>query len=152
MALTSPFALLFNKLIEKITADAADIRFIDQDWSQLDFQDPPISYPCALIDFPETNFTQMQGYQDGNATVRIKLIYRSFTSTSNITSGTNRETALQFYELEQQLYAALQAWDADGLLINDLVRQSATTEKRDDGLRVRVIDFACSFNDKSVTG
>lgn len=152
MALNSKFGLLFNKLIEKIEADVTDIRFTDQDWNQLDFQEPPISYPCALIDFPDTQFAQMQGHQDATALVRLKLIYRSFTATSNITPDANRETALQFYELEQQLYEALQAWDADGLLVNDLVRQSATTEKRDDGLRVRVIEFACSFVDDTVTG
>lgn len=152
MALTSKFALLFNKIIEKIETAVTSIRFINQDWNQLDELTPQITYPCVLIDFPDTQFTQMQGYQDATCLVRLKLIYRSFTATSNITPDANRETALQFYELEQQLYQALQAWDADGLLVNDLVRQSATTEKRDDGLRVRVIEYACTFNDSTVTG
>lgn len=152
MALASPLAKLFEKLIARLEAEVTDIRFIDLDWNQLDFENPPITYPCVLIDFPDTQFAQMQGYQDGTATVRLKLIYRSFTATSNITPDANREAALEFFELEQEIYEALQAWDADGQLINDLVRISTTTEKRDDGLRVRVMEFTCTFNDKSVTG
>ncbi|MGQ0740203.1 MAG: hypothetical protein ACT4OJ_14220 [Bacteroidota bacterium] len=149
MALTSKFSLLFNKLIEKIEADVTDIRFIDQDWNQLDEENPRIAYPCVLIDFPDTAFGQMQGYQHGDATVRLKLIYRSFTASSNITPGANRETALQFYELEKMLCDVLQAWYADGLLVNAMIRTGASTEKRDDGLRVRVIDFSCSFVEDS---
>lgn len=151
MALTSPFAKLFNKLITQIKAEVTAIRYLDQDWDQLGETNPPVSYPCILIDFPETQFAQMQGYQQATATVRLKLVYRSYTSTSNITPDANRETALQFYELEQQLYEALQAWYADGLLCNAMIRRSAATEKRDDGLRVRVIDFECAFDDNTVT-
>jgi hypothetical protein len=149
MALTSKFGLLFNKIITKLNTDVPLIRFIDQDWNQLDEESPAISFPCLLIDFPDTQFSQMQGYQEGNATVRMKLIYRSFTATSSITPGTNRETALQFYELEKSIYTALQAWYADGLLINAMIRLNASTEKRDDGVRVRVIDFACTFAEDS---
>lgn len=151
MALTSPLALLFEKLIARIEAQVPDIRMIDHDWNQLDFENPPITYPCLLIDFPDTSFTQMQKYQLAQAAVRLKLIYRSFTATSNITPTTNREDALAFYELEQQVYEALQAWYADGLLSNAMIRKNASTDKRDDGLRVRVIDFECGFNDSTVT-
>lgn len=152
MALTSPLGQLFQKLITKIEAEVPGIRFIDQDWDQLGDEQPPVSYPCVLIDFPETGFTQMQGYQLGIATIRLKLVYRSYTSTSNITPDVNREAALQFYELEQQLYEALQAWYADSLLCNAMIRKSAVTEKRDDGLRVRVLEFEGAYNDASVTG
>lgn len=151
MALTSPFALLFNKLITQIEMEVTAIRYVNQDWDQLGEQNPPVTYPCVLIDFPDAQFEQMQGYQQATAIVRLKLVYRSYTSTSNITPDTNRETALQFYELEQQLYEALQAWYADGLLCNAMIRRNAATEKRDDGLRVRVIDFVCAFDDNSVT-
>jgi hypothetical protein len=151
MALTSPFSKLYKAIKDRITATVAAIRYINQDWGQLNFEQPPISYKALLIDFPETIFTQMQAYQDGKATVRLTLIYRSFTDTSNLAPGALEETALAFYELEQQVYEALQAWDADGLLVNDLIRTNATTEKRDDGLRVRVIDFECTFCDASVT-
>lgn len=150
--MNSPFANLFLKLIEKIDTEVSEIKFIDQDWNQLDFENPPVQFPCALIDFPETPFAQMQGYQEGEAQVRIKLIYRSFTATSSIIPAENREAALAFYEIEQKIYEALQAWNADGLLVDDLIRTNASTDKRSDGLRVRVIDFKCMFADQTVTG
>lgn len=150
--MTSPFANLLLKLQARLTANAPAIRFIDQDWNQLQQANPPVSWPCALIDFSETDFTQMQGYQDGKVNVTIRLATSTFTSTSSIVALDIREDAVEFYETEQALYEALQAWDADGLLVNDLVRISAATEKREDGLRVRVIVFECTFCDASVTG
>ncbi len=150
--MTSPFATLFLALQSRITEQVPDIRFIDQDWNQLDFDPPPVSYPCLLIDFSETAFTQMQGSQDGTFILRLKLIYRSFTATSNITPVANRQDALEFYELEHKLYLALQSWTNSSALVNALIRKSAATDKRDDGLRVRVIDFEGTFNDSSVTG
>lgn len=152
MALASPLAKLFEKIITKIETDVTSVRFIDLDWNQLDFENPPITYPCVLIDFPDTQFAQMQGYQEGTAIVRLKIIYRSFTATSNITPDANREAALAFFELEQDIYEAFQAWYASGDLVNAAIRQNATTEKRDDGLRVRVLEFQCTFKDSTVTG
>lgn len=151
MALVSPLAKLFEKMITKIEADVAAIRYISLDWNQLDEANPQISYPALLIDFPDTQFSQMQGYQDGTCNVRLKLITRSFTSTSNITPDANREAALFFFELEQDVYEAMQAWYASGDLVNAMIRKSTTTEKRDDGLRVRIMDFECSFRDATVS-
>lgn len=154
MALQSMFSLLFNDIIARLEAEVPELKHIDLDWNQLDIANPPIAYPCALIDFSETTFAQMQGSQQGDSTVRVKLIYRSLTGTSSFVPEVNRETGLQFFELEQKVYSALQAWyGGTGItLTNALIRQSATTDKRDDGLRVRIIDFACSFDDSSVTG
>lgn len=151
MALTSPFANLFDKLVTQIS-NVSGIRYVNQDWNQLDHENPPVSYPCVLIDFPETKFDQHQGFQKGTVTVRLKLIYKSFSDMGNLVSNTVQETALQFYELEQAVYEALQAWYADSLLCDAMIRQTAATEKRDDGLRVRVMEFQCGFNDSTVTG
>lgn len=151
MALSSPLANLFEKIITRIQAQVAAFRYINLDWNQLDFQQPPITYPALLIDFVDTAFAQMQFYQDGTAIVQLKLVYRSLTDTSNLTQAQYREAALEFFELEQDVYEALQAWYADNLLANAMIRTNAATEKRDDGLRVRVITFQCTFSDASVT-
>lgn len=154
MALTSPFALLFTDLIARLTDQVPELRHIDLDWNQLSFQEPPISYPAAIIDFGDTQYQQMQGFQKGDVTLTIKLVYRSFTATTSFVPETNRETALQFFELEQKIYEALQAWygGTGKQLVNAYIRQNATTEKRDDGLRVRVLTFLGSYYDNTVTG
>lgn len=154
MALNSKFAKLFNDLITRLETEVTALKHIDLDWNQLDIVNPPIQYPCVLIDFPDTAYQQMQGFQQGDVTVRLKIIYRSLTATTNFTPDVNRETGLQFFELEQEIYEALQAWGGGAgiTLVNDMIRQNAATEKRDDGLRVRVMEFRCSYVDDTVTG
>lgn len=148
--MNSPFANLFSELKTLLMA-VSGVRFVDLDWNQLDFENPPISYPAVLVDFPETSFSQFQRHQNGRVLVRLKIIYASFTNTSSLTPGDLESTGLAFFELEQAIYEALQTKDASGLLADVLIRKSAITEKRDDGLRVRVVDFECSYIDSTVT-
>ena len=154
--MNSPFANLFLKIQEKIKAEVPEILWIDFDLGQLeafDGQRPPVEWPCLLIDFPDTVFRQMQGYQDGDVNIVLRLAFDEYESTNAETPTLILQSALDYLEIEQKIYEALQAWDADGLLTNDMIRQNAQSEKRnDDNFRVRRITFSATFSDNSVTG
>lgn len=35
---------------EKLNSQVADLKYIDKDWGQLDYDQPPVKYPFCLID------------------------------------------------------------------------------------------------------
>lgn len=150
--MTSPFSQLLLALQAYINTQVPAIKFIDQDLGQLEEVNPPVQFPCLLIDFVETTWQQQQQGQDGTITVQFKLGFAPYENSSHITPLAVREDALEFYELEHTLYTKLQTWNAGGLLQNPLIRKVSRTEKQEERkLRVRVNDYECLFSDLSVS-
>lgn len=149
--MNSPFALLFVALCDHIRAQVPEIAWIDHDLGQLEAFDgerPPVQWPCLLIDFADTQFRQMQGYQEGQCQLVLRLGHDQYQQTHAEVPEFVQEQALGYYELEHKLHQALQNWGADGLLINPLSRRSSSSEKReDDNFRVRRMVYACLFTD-----
>lgn len=150
--MNSFFAQLLLKFQDRITAQVPEIKWIDQDLGQLEHYEirPSVAWPCVLIDFGNTNYDEMPGnVQWGNAAFSLRLGFPSFSPSQSGAPTSVKEQALQYYELEQFLYQAIQGYDGDGL-IQPATRINAMTERRDgDNFRVRVLVFNTTFMDDS---
>ncbi len=147
---TSPFAAIHLAIIERITAKAPAIRYIDQDLGQLDNYDlrPAVSWPAVLIDVADDwAYTENNslGHQQATGSIVLRLALVKYTDSNNLTPANIRANGLQYFEAEQQVIAALHHWAPPGC--SRLLRRRAFTEKRDDDIRVRNITFAISFTD-----
>ncbi len=149
--MNSKFANLFTAIQTRMAAEVPEVIWTDFDLGQLESFDgerPPVEWPCVLIDFPDTAFTQMQGYQHGDVQVQLRLAFDEYEDTHSATPTPIKESALEYLEIEHKLHQAFQAWYASGLLVNAMIRVSAATEKREnDNFRVRRLVYTCSFAD-----
>ena len=152
MALQSFFAQLLQKLQSRIQIQVPAIKWIDQDLGQLEHYDqrPAVSWPCVLIDFGNTTYDEMSGnVQWGNAQFTLRLGFPSFSPSQAGAPASVKEQSLQYYELEQLLYQAIQGYGADGLM-QPATRITAGTERREgDNFRVRTLVFNTTFMDDS---
>jgi hypothetical protein len=150
--MNSLFAKVFLALQDKIKNDVPEIRWIDQDFGQLEDYDirPPVSFPCVLIDFNSTSYEEMnQRRQQANITFTLRLGFPAFSYAASTAPQSVRELALQYYELEQRLFEAVQGFDGGGVM-QGCTRQSTVTEgRKDDNLRVRVMTFTAMSEDSS---
>lgn len=137
---------LYEKIIAKVAADVPEL-WVDIDTGQLDEQAPPVQFPCLLVDFTAQDFTQMQFYQDANSTIRFKIGTKRVANSSGITPTPVLEESLYPYELQQKVYKAFQYWNADGMLANDMQRQSAGSVESNPGMKVLFIDFKFAYVD-----
>ncbi len=154
MALQSYFSLMLLSLIKRIAEKVPEIIWIDQDFGQLEHYDerPPVSFPCVLIDFNTTTYDQeSQQEQIGNPNINFRLGFAPWSQSSNTAPQAVQEKALYFWELELKLYQALQGWNPVGDICQPLTRVSATTERREDPLRVRSLIFTTAFEDDTAT-
>lgn len=143
---TTPFATLFVRLQAHLKTQVPDLRWIDQDFGQLEQERPPVSYPCALIDFTDWNFENWgENIQSAAGAVVIRLAFDAWSNTNNLTPSLWKDKGLVFYDIEYKIYKALQGWKPDNY--GYLLRESVATEQREDNLRVRVLRFSCSFED-----
>lgn len=144
--MNSPFANLYDEILQKIKTDVPEVRYINQDVGQLENYElrPPVSWPCVLMDVDEFTYSQMQHEQgqiaDGIITIRLGLV--QYTQSDNLVPDNIRPNALAYYEVEDKLVQKLHGWAPDGW--SRLIRVKSVTERRDDDIRVRVIQFATS--------
>jgi hypothetical protein len=146
------FAKLFIDLQNRIKDEVPEIRFTEQNFGQYGFENfrSMVSFPALLIDFPNTNYSALQGdIQLGAAIINIVLLFEPFSQSYNLAPETVRQKALEYYEIEHKVYKALQGWNTD--YCTPLVRTDAKSQNRNEiGLRIRDLNFSCEFEDWSL--
>jgi hypothetical protein len=177
MILTSPFAVLLIaiqnqlKTINLAGSPTGTFGTNDQDLGQLEdasrgINRPPVSFPCALTDIEDAEFTQLgDNAERGKVNVCIRLGFPPFSNTSSITPAPYRNDALYYYEIEQAVYLAFQGWTPGvtttddtttphttfdlGDIFGKFIRVRAVTERRNDLIRVRALYFTLTIDDYS---
>lgn len=151
--MNSVFAQLFLAIQNHLKDVLPTIRQVDQDLGQLDYYPedgrPNVSWPCLLLDFDATADELGDGVQWLSINVNCRLAFSPYSSAASFVPDIVREKALEFYEVELQLYQALQGFDAGGI-VQPLSRMGAIiTEKREDPFRVRQMTFTTATQDFS---
>lgn len=145
------FALLLLRLQNKIETDVPEIKWVDQDFGQLELpvDRAPVNFPCVLIDFLNTPYDQQSEHmQSGNVTIQIRLGFAPFGNSNGFTPAKYRQLAISYYDIEAKLYTVLQGFTADDIM-QPLTRTLAASEGREDTYRVRVMNFTTWFQDNS---
>lgn len=147
--MTSLFAQLYLSIQAQIKIKVPEILWIDQDMGQLELYEtrPAVVWPCALIDFPATQYSnEGQLVQWAMVQINIRLGFAPFGSANSEAPQLTKEQALDYYEIENKLVKALHGFTANDA-VQPLVRQSTATERRDDAYRVREIIFTTATED-----
>lgn len=148
--MNSPFSTLFLAVQARLKVEVPEILFTEQDLGQLEEQIPSVTYPCALIDLTDWAYeTAGENIQFATGAIHIRVCMEAWSQTSNITPAKWRAKALSFYDLEWKVYKALQDWQPPGY--GAIIRESVSTEGREDNLRVRLMRFTCNFEDFKAT-
>lgn len=147
------FSQIILDLQARITAELPEIKYIDQDLGQLGQvspeERPPISYPAILIDFPNSDYSNLSGgAQLGAVPISFQLIFAPFSQTWQNAPDLVKKKGLEYLETEQKLHKALQNWSLD--YFSPLVRVSVKSQNNNDiGLRVRHLIYSTEYEDYS---
>lgn len=121
--------LLLYHLIDHIKENMPSLSLVDEDYGQLEAIDKedvdtyPVTFPCVLIDIPETEWSNLSGKsQKGKAKVNVRLVIDCYDDT-HYGSGTEEKT-LERAEMVKELHKILQGYrpDEDGELIREKSR------------------------------
>jgi len=148
------FHLLYVAILQRIEDMVPAIRYTDQDLGQLENYEtrPPVSWPCLLLDFDAATYENLgRLHQSGRLQVVLRIGFAPFSSANSLSPDTVRDKALEYYNVENEVYKALQGWEPLGPakepLCQPLMRVQAATERRNDEYRVRTLVFATSYFD-----
>ena len=109
------FKDLFQHISDRIETvkdanNEAIIRFVDFDLGQLDDENPPVSFPCALLGFGDVGdfLTFADGSQQGALTVTVKMGFKLRERTHSKTPPQYRGEALEMLNTVEAVHNALQ--------------------------------------------
>jgi hypothetical protein len=138
---------LFKSIQDRLKSEVPELRWIDMDKGQLDyFERPPVSFPCALISVQLPRTVDLGAKkQKCDALIVIRLGFDFSGNTSHVTPETALEKSLEYFDLVEKVYEALQGYQES--TYNNLSRQSLREEKRPDMIKVVNIPFITSFVD-----
>lgn len=156
--MNSFYAQMLTAMQARITEAVPEIRYMDIDLGQLEHYEgdrPPVSFPCVLVEFNSTKFAQLgQLVEEGDCSITCRLGFAPYSATNSLAPDEVKEKGLNYFEIENSLYAALKGWapgEGEELLCQPLNRLSDGTEGRNDKLRVRVLTFTTSYMDDTAT-
>lgn len=152
--MNAPFSTLLTALQTRVKELLPAIKWVDQDYGQLEYYDqrPAVEFPCLLVDFDNFQFEDAgEAIQFATGNVVLRLAFAPYSNTSNITPDQWKQKGLQYYELEWALYKALHGWKPNAELPDEhygyMMRVSSDTEKREDPFRVRRLIYSVTFED-----
>lgn len=145
----SPEAKLFLELQNRITDEVPEIKYIDQNLAQYlkDDMRQQMLFPCALIDFSNTDFSELQGnIQLAMVTINVTLFFDIWNATSNLTPVNIKMEGLLYNDIAHKLFAALQGFNAS--FSGPLIRTNQKSQNNNEiGLKIVETTFTTTYED-----
>ena len=135
--------ILLTDIQARLTTLVTDLKYIDEDWGQLDDYSPhfPVKWPCALVDCFNASYTDLGNtVQHGLCTIRIVLADVRLSNSSTKAPTAQKENSRSFYTLMKQVYTALQGY-AGHPHYSALIRISERRLPRNDGVKAHEMLF-----------
>lgn len=145
--LQSLYARLFIDLQDYITDTLPDIRWCDGWWGQEQLQyRPAVAFPALLIDFPSAQFSaEAKNSLFGIVTISLRLLCAPFSSSAATAPEEVRAEALEYFELEHDIIAALHGWAPADSYCQSLTLTGLSTDNRNPELRIRTLTFTTAY-------
>lgn len=135
---------IYNEILEKLITDIPELKWIDLDTGQMNFERPPILFPAALITIQVPRAEDLnRSKQLCQANIIIKLCFDYTGQTSAITPKIDRDRALTYFDLIEKVFKTLQAWHTTEF--NPLSRTNVFDEQRPDGYKVAGVSFSTEY-------
>ena len=104
---------LLQELIETLSG-IKELRYVATDWGQLDYEQPPVQWPCALIDIPGLQCSGLSGASLMNeGTVTIQLVNQPPQRTSARAPKAQQDANMVLFGLIDRIYELLHGVDSE---------------------------------------
>ena len=132
--------------MERLQEQVPDLRYIAEDWGQLDFYNeaPPVKFPCALISVSNIKFeSQTTGTRWATMTILIRVADAPAVSGTMAAPETYRNRAFAIFYLMDAIGHVLYAFGEDGF--NELEQKAIAHYSREDAIREYAMLFETEY-------
>lgn len=133
-----------NRLTEKVPA----LRYVDEDWGQLEYEQPPVQFPCALIDIDGFDYSQAGSLEQlGQGAVYVRIADLRLSNTSAQAPEYQKQQAAVLFKVMDDVRKALHGFSGGNY--TKLIRTSFKRVRRKDTLREYIFTFTTSYQEKN---
>ena len=102
------------KDIQDMLANALpNVKYIDKDWGQLGMEQPPVGWPCILIDIEQVEIRPLNdGNEQHKATVVLTVANKRKNSSSAHASSASKEKSMETIDLTDDIHDLVQGYSA----------------------------------------
>ena len=124
--------------------------YVAEDWGQLNFEKPPVNFPCALIDLGEAKYSQVGNrFQMAEATLNIILADVQFQGIVPTARERDRQRAFGIFNLIDKIHSRLHGQQGDRY--SPLTRLEVKKIMRPDLIREFVMVYRFGYTDTSAS-
>lgn len=122
--------------------------YVAENWGQLNIDQPPVNFPCALIDLGEATYSQVSRLaQQAELVLQVTLSDIIYNGIDQGTPEMEKARELQIFDLIDDVNKSLHGLEGDTFSKLHRIRIAKTI--RDDSIREFVIDYRCGYTDRS---
>lgn len=137
---------ILNIILANLKNEVPELRWIDVNLGQMATENPPVDYPCALVDVTDISYTTAgMRRQIGEARIEIEL-YFIVRSPANMAAPDDlRKQAFEHFSVVSKAYKAL-----EGVSGENFGSLNRVQVRRDKGYYPRsfTLVFRCSVEDQ----
>lgn len=137
---------VLEAVMERLQEQVPDLRYIAEDWGQLDFYNeaPPVKFPCALISVSNIKFeSQTAGCRWATMTILIRVADAPAVSGTMAAPEAYRNRAFAIFDLMDAIGNVLYAFGGDEF--NELEQKTITHYNREDAIREYAMLFETEY-------
>ena len=122
------------------------IRYTGEDWGQLNFEQPPVDFPCVLVDLGDAEFSQAGKHtQQVVATLNVTIADIRYNGLSTKLPERQRDREFEIFSLIENVNKKLHGHG--GETYSRLCRVSLKKLERDDAIREFVMTYKFAYTD-----
>lgn len=137
---------IFTSIADHLDTEVTELRWVDMQKGQMNFEKPPVVFPCALIKViipASDNITKK--LQSVNGVVEVSYCFDFTGKTNNKMLKTQREKSLTYLRTVDKAHKALQAFETN--YFSNLQRTSAIEQERPDGYKVLMVSYTTTYRE-----
>lgn len=137
--------VIFMDVLNTIS-EIPELNYVSEDWGQLNFEQPPVNWPCALIDLSDgvyQNTSENQQRADVTLTIRVGDI--RFNGVTSYTPTELAQNAFAIYGIMTKIHKKLHGQACSGT--SSFSRVSIKKIERQDSVREFVMSYKFRFTE-----
>lgn len=136
---------ILNYIQERLSNEPK-LRYIAENWGQLELENPPLLFPCALIDLTEVNYSSNLGNSQQAQTTLVINIANKAQNVSQNASPDAKNASYEYYDILEGISKLLHGYAAPGT--SPLCRTTLRKMTRQDGIKEYQLTFTFAYTDQ----
>ena len=100
---------IFLSIQERIADLVPGVRYIDKNWGQLNIPQPPVQWPCCLIDLANIDYSQTSS-RDRLATATINITVADQHTVRSSAKAPSISNAYDILDVQEAIMETLEGW------------------------------------------